>query len=81
MLDEKGGRVYAEGFCTDARGSVGTHAVIVVSDANAYNSAIVVSILDKLLDRGYITVEEYLERISKLNIGLNSDLIGGNDND
>ena len=81
MLDEKGGHVYAEGFCTDARGSVGTHAVILVSDANAYNSAIVVSILDKLLDRGYITVEEYLERISKLNIGLNSDLIGGNDND
>ena len=81
MLDEKGGRVYSESFDVDATKQLGTHAVVVVSDASTYNSAIVVSILDKLLDKGYITVEQYLERISKLNMGIYRDLIGGADND
>lgn len=50
-------------------------ASVNVTDANTYNSSIIVSLLDKLLDKGYITVEQYLERISKLDTIANFDLL------
>ncbi len=41
-------------------------AMVKVTDASTYNSAISISILDKLLENGYITVEQYLEKIPNL---------------
>jgi hypothetical protein len=38
-------------------------AFVDVVDSSAYSSAITVSILDKLLDSGKITVEQYLKLI------------------
>ncbi len=52
-------------------------AEIKVEDTSVYDSSITISILDKLLDKGYITLEQYLERIAALNIGSGVDLIGG----
>ena len=55
-------------------------ASVVVTDSSTYNSAVTVSILDKLLDKGYITVEQYLERIPEFNAA-NLDFIGDDDNE
>jgi hypothetical protein len=51
-------------------------AMIKVTDASTYNSAISISVLDKLLENGHITVEQYLEKIPNLNFE-NTNLIGG----
>ena len=54
-------------------------AMVNVTDADTYNAALSVSVLDKLLEKGYITVEQYLEKIPNLNIG-DLKLIGGEAN-
>jgi hypothetical protein len=61
-FDEKGGRV---------------KAFIDVVDASSYNSALSISILDKLLEGGHITLEQYLERIPKNYVDDPLGLIGG----
>ena len=54
-----------------------TKAIVKVSDSGMYSTSVLVSVLDKLLDRGEITVEQYLEKISSLNLGVSMNLIGG----
>lgn len=76
MLNDEG-EYASESFNADATQSVKTRAVVRAVDASTYNSAITVSVLDRLLDKGYITVEEYLERISECTTGAYLDLIGG----
>ncbi len=52
-------------------------AIVKVFDAGTYNDSILVSVLDKLLDKGQITLEQYLKKIETLNIGNSLNLIGG----
>lgn len=54
-----------------------TKAIVKVSDSGMYSTSVLVSVLDKLFDRGKITVEQYLEKISSLNLGVSMNLIGG----
>ena len=54
-----------------------TRAIVKICDAGTYNASILVSVLDKLLDRGQISVEQYLDKISSLNVGVSLNLIGG----
>lgn len=52
-------------------------ARIDVIDSSTYNASIALSILDKLLDKGLITLDEYLERIPSDYIKNQNELIGG----
>lgn len=52
-------------------------ASVKATDAGTYNDTILLSVLDKLLDKGHITVEQYLENITALNIGNSLSLTGG----
>ena len=52
-------------------------ATVDVVDASTYNSAVSLSILDKLLEGGHITLEQYLERIPSEYIDNARALIGG----
>ena len=52
-------------------------AFVEVVDESSYNSALSISILDKLLDGGYITPEEYISRIPSEYINNARALIGG----
>ena len=74
MLDAKGS--YASETLNDAT-EVKAGAVVSITDAGTYNNSVSVSILDKLLDKQYITPQEYLEKISKLNFGTTLSLLGG----
>lgn len=74
-LDPNGNYTFDVLSC-EKLGAIRTRATIITEDASTYNSAVAVSILDRLLEKGYITVEQYLERVSSLNIG-GFDLIGG----
>ena len=76
MLDDNG-EYTSDRFALGVLQNTRTRAVVTVTDASAYNSAVIISILEKLLDKGYITVEQYFDRVSKLDIGVGYDLIGG----
>ena len=76
MLNDKGEYV-SESFNPEALESAKAYAMVRAVDASTYNSAVTVSVLDRLLDKGYISVEEYLERLSNSNVGTSLDLIGG----
>ena len=52
-------------------------ALVEVVDESTYNSAVSLSILDKLLEGGHITLEQYLERIPREYINDAHGLIGG----
>lgn len=52
-------------------------AYIDVVDTSTYSSSVTLSILDKLLDRGYITLEQYISRIPPEYIENSYELIGG----
>jgi hypothetical protein len=56
-------------------------AIIDVLDASSYSSALSLSILDKLLDGGHITIEQYLARIPTEYIENPAALIGGGANE
>ena len=52
-------------------------AFVEVVDATSYGSAVTIAILDKLLDGGHITLEQYLSKIPSDDIDNPKDLIGG----
>ena len=56
-------------------------AFVDVLDSSAYNASVTVSILDKLLAEGHITVAQYLERIPHGYIEKQDELIGGAKNE
>lgn len=68
MLEE-GGMLTSEKLSHNDFETAKMRATINIKDASTYSSAITLSVLDKLLDSGYITVEQYLEKIPELNIG------------
>lgn len=80
MLNDKGECVSS---CLETNGKLDVRmsAAVTVTDAGTYNSSIVISILDKLLDKGYINVDQYLDKISKLEVGIEYYLTGGVEND
>jgi hypothetical protein len=55
----------------------GVRATVEVVDMSTYTSAVTLSILDKLLEGGHITLEQYLSRIPKDYIDDPYGLIGG----
>ncbi len=58
-------------------GTVSFKAYVDVVDTSTYSSSITLSILDRLLEKGHITLSEYLERIPKGYIEGQYDLRGG----
>ena len=76
MLDSEGNYV-AETLSLKDIESVKLYAEVKIEDTSVYDSSIAISILDKLLDRGYITVDQYLEKIPGFRFGNHIELIGG----
>jgi hypothetical protein len=75
-LDKNG--IYSANVCLgNAKCSGKINAMIDVVDAGNYNSAVSLAILDKLLDGGHITLEQYLSRIPSEYIDNPRGLIGG----
>ena len=74
---EMSGYYTADSLSENAINSVITRATVKITDASTYNSAITVSILDKLLEKGYISMEQYLEKLSNLGLGVSFNSIGG----
>ena len=56
----------------------GLRPCIEIRDADSLNSSVALSILDKLLDGGHITLEQYLKKLPKEYIENSAELIGGN---
>ena len=56
----------------------GLRPCIEIRDADSLNSSVALSILDKLLDGGHITLEQYLKKLPKEYIEKSAELIGGN---
>ena len=71
------GTYSSESFSRDDIEGARVYAQLHVTDSSAYNSAITVSVLEKLLDNKLISVEEYLEKINDLSEKNNYDLTGG----
>lgn len=74
---ESGGEYTADTLPLSAFAQAKARATVKITDASTYNSAVALSILDKLLDNGHITVEQYLEKLASLRIGITDDPIGG----
>lgn len=79
MLD-KNGTVGATAILTDGD-LCQLKAFVDVVDTSTYSSAVTLSILDKLLDKGQITLEQYLNRIPKDYVYEVSELLGGETNE
>ncbi len=67
VLDSQGNYT-TECFACENLGLVRARATVYAQDSSSYNSSIAVSILDRLLDKGHITAEQYLDRISRLKL-------------
>ena len=52
-------------------------AFVEVVDMSTYSSSVTISILDKLLDSGKITLEQYISRIPQEYIENSTDLVKG----
>ncbi len=65
----------AKNVCFDLIRSRTLRASVDVLDGSKYSAASVLSLLDKLLDGGYVTAEEYLERIPDGFISQKEELI------
>ena len=76
MLDSEGNYV-SESFSASDLENARARAVVYVTDADAYSSALTISILDKLLEKGYISIEQYIEKIEGLNSGMKFNYTGG----
>jgi len=76
MLDENGGYC-SEKLDTQEKGSVRLCASVEIVDASTYSSAVTLSILDKLLDKGLISLDQYLSRIPSEYIESSASLMGG----
>lgn len=76
VLNDKG-QYSAEQFSFEGDKNGMFRAFVEVVDASVYSSSITISILDKLLDKGYITPEQYIERISSEYIPNKNGLLGG----
>lgn len=76
MLDESGA-YHSESLNLTVAKRARLRAYIDVVDTSTLNSAITLSILDKLLDKGHITLEQYLERIPSDYIDNALELLGG----
>ncbi len=73
-------------YCSEALGlgknaGLTFKAFVEVVDASTYNSAIKISILDKLLENGHITLEQYLSNIPEDYVGNTQKLLGGGANE
>lgn len=68
---------YASCTLPDGDASARMKAFVEVVDATSYGSAVTIAILDKLLDGGHITLEQYLSKIPSDYIDNPKDLIGG----
>ncbi len=76
MLQENG--IYCSDFLGALNGDNNKlRAYVDVVDTSTYSASISISILDKLLNGGHITLEQYLERIPSEYIPDHAELIGG----
>ena len=71
------GNYFAERLSTFDFENTRVYAAIRVEDASAYNSSVAISILDKLLDKGLITLKQYLGGVADLNLSDGLNFLGG----
>lgn len=74
---EKSGEYHAEAMLTGEGDNVRLKALVDVVDVSTYSSSVTISILDKLLDSGKITLEQYIARIPQEYIENPNDLVEG----
>ena len=77
---EKNGEYHSAALHLVDEEDVRLRAFVEVVDSSAYTSAVEISILDKLLDKGLITLDQYLSRIPSEYVENPSKLIGGGTN-
>lgn len=75
MLNKNG--VFTAEPLSNESGQIHLRAFVDIVDSSTYSSAVTLSILDKLLDNGQITLEQYLNRIPKDYVYNTNELIGG----
>ena len=71
------GNYFAERLSNADFENARVYAAIRVEDASAYNSSVAISILDKLLDKGLITLKQYLGGVADLNLSDGLNFLGG----
>ena len=76
MLDENGERK-SESFGAIVPGDKKFRAIVDVIDSNAYNLSVTVSVLDKLLEGGHISAEQYLGLLPSEYVGDIQKKLGG----
>ena len=74
---EKSGEYHAEAMLMGEGDNVRLKALVDVVDVSTYSSSVTISILDKLLDSGKITLEQYIARIPQEYIENPNDLVEG----
>lgn len=68
---------YSSSLISSDANNIKVKAFVEVIDASSYNSAVSIAILDKLLDGGHITLDQYLARVPSDYIDNSAGLIGG----
>ena len=76
MLDENGERK-SESFGAIVPGDKKFRAIVDIIDSNAYNLSVSVSVLDKLLEGGHISAEQYLGLLPSEYVGDIQKKLGG----
>lgn len=76
LIDDDG-ELRSEALLFNELENARVYASVNVVDGSTYNYALTVSVLDKLLESGHITAEQYLERFSQLDLSTELNLNGG----
>ena len=74
---EKNGEYHSEAMLIKEGDNISLKAFVEVVDMSTYSSSVTISILDKLLDSGKITLEQYISRIPQEYIENSTDLVKG----
>jgi hypothetical protein len=74
---EKNGEYHSEAMLIKNGDDISLKAFVEVVDMSTYSSSVTISILDKLLDSGKITLEQYISRIPQEYIENSTDLVKG----
>ena len=74
MIDANGDYI-AENFSSNDFDHSKFYATVKVEEASTYSTSVVIGILDKLLDKGFISMEQYVHGTKELNLGDGLDFL------
>lgn len=71
------GDCYAEKLSYDNLENLKIYATVKTENSGTYNSSVIISILDRLLDNGHISVDQYFARLAELDVCSGFNSLGG----